>query len=262
MSVGPFAPPICAEMGESRSSARATLHLQDISKDQNVLLSAEDFRDQQLLVDTATGKVQDVSTFPYQLTGAISPDGRTLLFGAYVTGATSDYNLYTQQMDGSSPAMIGQGWAMALSSDGRWALSLDPANIQHLRIIPTGMGEGPHVDPSAGPTISKCQLDGRRVCILLVVAAAPGHAPATYLQEIATGAARQITGEGKYTVGVDERSMSVSPDGKFCIITDGEDHYWVQPIDGSEASELKGLLEGDHPLQWHKDSQNIFFERT
>jgi hypothetical protein len=55
--------------------------------------------------------------------------------------------------------------------------------------------------------------------------------------------------------------MDVSPDGKYAITTDGESHYWLQPLDKGEASEVKGLLEGDRPLQWHDDSQNIFFER-
>lgn len=34
----------------------------------------------------------------------------------------------------------------------------------------------------------------------------------------------------------------------------------VGPLDGGAESELKGLSEGDRPLQWHSDSQNIFVE--
>lgn len=241
-------------------SAPAVLRLQDISKDQNVLISVEDFRDQQFLVDTATGKVQDVSAFPFQVTEAISSDGQTLLFDTYETGGTSDYNLYTQRTDGSSPAMIGQGAGVALSFDGKWALAVDPVNIQHLRIIPTGMGEARTLTAPQGQQYVNATWmpDAKH---LLVVATAPGHAPATYMQEIATGAARQITSEGKYTAGIDDASVDVSPDGKYAITTDGENHYWLQPLDKGEASEVKGLSEGDRPLQWHNDSQNIFFER-
>jgi Tol biopolymer transport system component len=236
------------------------LHLQDISKDQNVLLTVEDYRDQQVLVDTATGKVQDIGAFPFQITEAISRDGRVLLFDTYVTGATSDYNLYTQRTDGSSPAMIGHGAGIALSFDGKWALALDPANVGHLRIIPTGIGEARTLNaPEGQGYLSATRMpDGKHV---LIDVAAPGHAPASYLQDVATGTVSRVTSEGRYATTNDDHLMDVSPDGKYAITTDGENHYWLQPLDKSEASEVKGLSEGDRPLQWHNDSQNIFFER-
>jgi eukaryotic-like serine/threonine-protein kinase len=242
-------------------AAPATLTLQDISRDQIVLLSAEDFRDEQVLVDTATGKVRDVSSFPFQITQALSGDGQMLLFDTYVTGANSDYNLYTQRTDGSSPAMIGQGAGQALSLDSKWALALDPQHVDRLRIIPTGVGEARTLTapPEHDYFSATWMPDGKH---LLVVAVAGGHAPATYVQDVATGAARQITSEGKYTVKNDDISMGVSPDGKYAIITDGENHYWLQPLSGGEASEIKILSTGDHPLQWHNDSQNIFVEHS
>ena len=51
---------------------------------------------------------------------------------------------------------------------------------------------------------------------------------------------------------------SVSPDGKNFMTTDGERHYWVQPMDGSAPTEIKGLSPGDLPLEWHGGSENIF----
>ena len=241
-------------------SSPVRLHLQDISKDQNVLLTVEEDRDQQVLADIATGKIRDVSSFPYQITEALSRDGRMLLLNTYITGANSDYNLYTQRTDSSSPAMIGQGAGLGLSFDGKWAVALNPLNLQQLRIIPTGVGEARTLNAPPGLSYigATWMPDGKHV---LVVAAAPGHAPATYLQEVATGTVRQVTSEGKYLVTSDQQVSSVSPDGKYCITTDGEDHYGVQPIEGGEPREIKGLLEGDLPRDWHNDSQNIFVER-
>jgi eukaryotic-like serine/threonine-protein kinase len=242
-------------------SSPATLHLQDVSKDQNVLLTVEDFRDQQVLVETATGRAQDFSSFPFQITQGISRDGKTLLFDNYVTGATSDYNLYTQKTDGSAPALIGQGAGIGLSFDAKWAIALDPVHVEQLRIIPTGIGEARTLTAPPGTSYltAAWMPDGKR---LLIVAIAPGHAPASYLQDITTGAAHRVTAEGRYAAGINDTSMNVSPDGKCSIVTDGENHYWVQPLDGGEATEVKGLLESDHPIQWHNDSQNIFIERS
>jgi Tol biopolymer transport system component len=95
---------------------------------------------------------------------------------------------------------------------------------------------------------------------ILSVAVAPGHAPATYLQDVHDGTARQVTSVGRYLVVIHDVAMSVSPDGKYCVVTDGTSHYWVQPIDGGQPVEIKGLKPGDFPLEWHDGSQSIFVE--
>ncbi len=110
-------------------SSPIKLKLQDVSQTGAVLLSVEDYRDQQILSDTETGKARDVSSFPFQITQAFSHDGKMLLLNTYVTGATNDYNLYTQRTDGSTPALIGQGAGLSFSFDGKWVLALDPRRL-------------------------------------------------------------------------------------------------------------------------------------
>ena len=242
-------------------SSPAKLHLQDISKDRNVLLSIEDYRDQQILSETQTGKVRDVSSFPFQITEAFSPDGQALLLNTYVTGSTNDYNLYTQRTDGSAPALIGQGAGIGFSTDGKWVLALDPTNLQHLRVIPTGVGEARVLtSPSGTEYLGAAWVPGGKQILALLQAS--GHTPVTYIQDLETGTVRPVGKEGRYLWSVAEQGLgSISPDGKGFIVTDDEKHYWVQPMDGSEASEIKGLSPGDLPLEWHGGSENIFFER-
>jgi Tol biopolymer transport system component len=149
---------------------------------------------------------------------------------------------------------------MGLSRDGEWALALDPIHLERLRIIPTGVGESSSLKAPAGLhyMVATWMPDGKHI---MAVASATGHAPATYVQDVTSGAVRQITHEGTYTVMIHDVVMSVSPDGQYCVTTDGGPHYWIQPMNGGEPREIKGLLEGDFPLQWHDDSQSIFFER-
>ncbi len=242
-------------------SSPVKLRLQDISKDGDVLLSVDDYRDQQLLAETASGKIQDISSFPFQITDAFSPDGKSLLLNTYETGGNSDYNLYTQRTDGSTPAMIGQGIGLTFSFDGKWVLALDPLNLKHMRVIPTGVGEARTLDAPAGTEYDGAAWlpDGKHV---LALVHAPGQSPTTYLQDVQTGAAQKIGGEGRYLWTVGEQGLgSASPDGKSFMTTDGENHYWVQPMDGSAPTEIKGLSPGDLPLEWHGGSGNIFFER-
>ena len=175
------------------------LHFQDISKDGEVSINSDTQRDQQVFADTQSGQVRDFSFFPFENLAAISRDSRMFLLNAYVTGPNSDYNLYTQATDGSSPALIGQGAGLALSFDGKWALALDPIHLDHLRIIPTGVGESSSLSapPGLNYSIGTWMPDGKQI---LVVASGAGHTPVTYLQDIASGAAHQITHEGHYAV--------------------------------------------------------------
>jgi serine/threonine protein kinase/dipeptidyl aminopeptidase/acylaminoacyl peptidase len=242
-------------------SSPVKLKLQDISKDGSVLLSVEDYRDQQLLSETAGGKVRDISSFPFQITNAFSADGKSLLLNTYVTGANSDYNLYTQRTDGSAPAMIGQGVGLTFSFDGKWVLAIDPLNLKHMRVIPTGVGEARTLESPAGTQYNGAAWmpDGRHI---LVLVNAQGQPPATYLQDVQTGAAQKFGSDGRYLWSIGEQGLgSVSPDGKSFITTDGENHFWAQPTDGSAPTAIKGLSPGDLPLEWHGGSQNIFFER-
>jgi eukaryotic-like serine/threonine-protein kinase len=241
-------------------SAPADMHLQDIAENGNVLMTVEDFRDQQLLVDTASGKITDIGTFPFQITDGLARDGSIVLLNGYDVGENSDYNLYVQKTDGSTPTMIGLGTGLGLSFDRKWALALSPLDLRQLRVIPTGMGEPRTLTAPAGQTYwsAAWMPDGKSVVILTVDGR---HQHSSYVQEIETGATRPITSEGRWLAGVDDRGVGVSPDGKFCIVTDGQGRYWIQPLDGGEATEIKGLLENEQPIQWHNDSQNIFVER-
>ena len=241
-------------------SSPSVLHFQDISKDGDVLINSDNERDQQIIADTRSGQVPDFSFFPFENATAISRDSRMFLLNAYVTGPNSDYNLYTESTDGSAPVLIGQGAGLALSFDGKWALALDPIHLDHLRIIPTGVGESSTLTAPLGLnySIATWLPDGKQI---LVVASAAGHTPITYLQDVSSGMARQITREGRYAVFAHDVAVNVSPDGQYFLTTDGGNHYWIQPIGGGEAREIKGLTEGDFPIEWHNNSQNIFLER-
>ena len=128
-------------------------------------------------------------------------------------------------------------------------------------MIPTGVGEALTLSAPPGMEyIGAAWVPGGKHLVILVQA--PGHALATYIQDLETGSVRQVGKEGRYLWTVGEQGIaSASPDGKAFIATDGEKRYWVQPMDGGEASEIKGLSAGDLPLEWHNGSENIFFER-
>jgi Tol biopolymer transport system component len=234
------------------------LHLQDVAKDGTVLLTTEDFRWQTLLADTGKAP-RDISAFQWQYTNAISRDGGMVLFNAYTIGPDMSYYLFIQRSNESSPVMIGEGAGTGISFDSKWVSALDPVHLDQLHIIPTGVGEAPTVHLQGMNYLASTWMpDGQH---LLIVAAAPGHAPATYVQSIDTGAVQQISPDGKFVPNRVNVPVDVSPDGKFCVTTDAENHYWIQPTDGSPARDLPGILPDERPIEWHNDSAHLFVAR-
>src|SRR5271156_2781205 len=70
----------------------------------------------------------------------ISPDGRKVLFEEEGDGGGGNYTVFVRDTDGSPPARIGEGLAMAISSDGKWVITR-PAKGGPLNLVPTGAGE-------------------------------------------------------------------------------------------------------------------------
>jgi Tol biopolymer transport system component len=240
-------------------AAPVRLHLQDVSKDGTVLLTTEDFRWQSFVSDVG-GQPHDMTSVQWQNAEAISRDGRMLLFNAFDIGGDSSYFLFIRRVGESAPVMIGEGEGLGFSYDSKWAAALDPTKLDQMRIIPIGIGEARSVQvpPPLVYQAGAWMPDGNS---LLIVAAAPGHAPATYIQEIATGKLRQVSPEGKFVPSRNAVAVGVSPDGKNCVVTDGEGHYWIQPLDGSAARELHGVGPDDYVIEWHSDSGHLFIAR-
>lgn len=132
-------------------------------------------------------------------------------------------------------------------------------HLDELHIIPTGIGDARTIHLQGLHYLAATWLpDGQHV---LIVAAASDHPPSTYVQNLDTGAVQQISPDGKfvpYRVGV---PVNVSPDGKYCVTTDGENDYWIQPTDAGPARDLPGILAGERVIEWHTDSVHLFVAR-
>ncbi|HZQ24689.1 MAG TPA: protein kinase [Terriglobales bacterium] len=240
------------------AAAPIRMHLQDIAADGRVLLSAELLRWQVGIADSKTGRQQDLSTFQWPNPEAISNDGSMILLNSFDISTNANYRLYVQRTDGSVPVQIGEGAGTSLSADGKWATAIDPTNPSKALVIPTGIGEMKNLHVPSGHRYEVAALlpNGKQI---LMATTARGELPQTGLQDLDSGAIHPVGPAGRYpenVVGV--VSPGPSPDGKFCVTTDGGGHYWLQPLDGSKERELSGITPGDRILQWHNDTNNLF----
>src|SRR5262249_2479589 len=130
--------------GRQRLGARApaTLTLHDIAGDGRGLASRENLRTGMLALPPGQGRPRDLSWLDWSRVADLSPDGKTVLFDEEGEGGGPAYSVYLRSTDGSPAIRLGDGSALALSPDGRYALALavQPTPAQMV-LLPTGAGE-------------------------------------------------------------------------------------------------------------------------
>jgi len=190
---------------------------------------------------------------------ALSADGKTVLLDTDVGGKVPGIPAtFIRRADASSAVRIGDGFALALSRDGRSALSLFAESPPSLVLLPTGPGEartlplGPieRYDPNGTTWLP----DNRRI---LFIGREKGHDLRVYVQDMDGGQPRPITPEKRFAYT--PPGLAVSPDGMSVIFTTGnEDKFFAYPINGGEPRVIAGLKRGDWPIVWSADGRSLF----
>jgi len=239
-----------------RVPGQLTLH--DIASDGRVLLSQGGNRAGVLTFGLGDNSQCDLSWLDLTFAADLSADGKLVLFNEEGEGASHGYTVYARKTDGSPAVRLGEGEAMVLSPDGKWALAFANAVSPQpeLVLLPLRTGENVKL-PAGGLSYSQAAFlpDARR---LVVLASEPGHAPRLYLKDIASGASRPISKEGvrvgHFFVGL----KCISPDGAFVVALGPDQRYMMYPIEGGEPQAISGLKDGDLPVRFTADGRHLF----
>jgi len=230
------------------------LKLHDISRSGRVLLTRESPRVGILGMLQGDTRERDMSFLDYSFAADVSPDARSLLFDEEGEAGGANYTVYLRKADGSPPVRLGEGNALALSPDGKWALSILPAPNSPFRLLPTGTGE--HRDLSiSGISIEQAATwfpDGQRI---LFAGSEAGHRDRLYVQSIEGGAPRAITPEG---ITAALPGFAISPDGKVVAAIGADRKAMLYPVEGGEARPIRGLEEKEFPLRFSADGRSLY----
>jgi len=226
-------------------------NLHDVRPNGLVLIAHDDRSRGTILLGAGEAKERDLSLFDVSVLVDISADGKTVLFFEGGAAAGVNYSLYTRQSDGSPAVRLGDGRGLALSPDGKWALSALPSDPNQLILLPTKAGEPKQLSPDGIVHIAARWFpDGKRI---LVSGNEPNHNVRLYVEDLEGGKPDAITPEA-----VDPAEFAISPDGKF-VAAIGPDHKgMLYPVDKSEARPIKGFDDKDVPIGWTSDGQSIF----
>ena len=228
--------------------------LMDISRDGRVLITRDDQRYGIRALTPGASQERDLSWLDYSDPGDLSPDGQWLLFDEEGDGGGPNYSVFMRKTDGSPAAHLGDGEAMALSPDGKWAISVLPTTPSQMVLLPTGPGSPQMLENHGIQDYGLADFfpDGKRI---LFTGSEPGHAMRDYVQDLKGGKPKPITPEGAVSVW---KTHPVSPDGKTVIAVDPDGKLSLYPSEGGEGRPVPGAAAGDVPIRWAADGRSLF----
>ena len=192
---------------------------------------------------------RELSWFDWSTAADLSADGKMLLFYEWGEASGNAPSVYVRKSDGSDAVRLGEGKALSLSPDGKWALALESAP-QHLVLLPTGAGLKRDVQLPAITELYSASFfpDGDR---LLVVGEGSGRLPRSYIYDLRTDIARPVSEPGVAAALISpdgEQLAAYAPDGVFAII----------PLRGGPLVPVRGMRPGERLLQWSSDPRFLF----
>jgi serine/threonine protein kinase/Tol biopolymer transport system component len=227
------------------------MRLQEISRDGRVLVLQADPRSRIMFQPPGASPERDLSWFDWSTVADLSPDGKKLLFYEWGEGVAGNPTVYLRDTSGGDAIRLGEGRALALSPDGKFALALQAGSPPALVLLPTGTGEEKRLPASDLTEYYSAAWfpDGKRI---LFVAAGSDAQPHSYIQNLEGGAAVPIGDE------MLQRAALVSPDEKLLAGITSSGDYVLGPIDGGSPRPIRGALPGDELIQWSRDGRSLY----
>ena len=203
-----------------------TLTLFDIAPSGRVLVARQQMHAMmtELLQGESEGK--DLSWFDYSNVMDISADGQVILFEETGEGGGPHHAVYIRRAGARGAVRVGEGFALALSPDGNWAVTLPDNDQTVLNLVPLTPGQ-PRVLSGHGLKYDFARFfPGNDQ--LLVGGRMGGAGARLYVQKL-DGSAPQPLRTAIYL-----SRPAISPDGKQIAGVDSEQRLMVLPVEGGE----------------------------
>ncbi|HVR70972.1 MAG TPA: winged helix-turn-helix domain-containing protein [Vicinamibacteria bacterium] len=223
--------------------ALGRLVVHDIAPDGRVLLERNTLRAEVRFRGPGDAGERDLSWLDLSRVVEVTPGGRRLLFMESGEGGGPDYGVWLRDTDGSTPVRVGRGWAMGVSPDGAWVLSVPVRQPDRIELLPTGAGETRSIRDEGITAYEWAGWlpDGRRIAF---TARAGTSAARVYVRDLAGGTPRPVT-----PPGVAVHRDTVTPDGRYLAAACGK-QACLYPIDGGEEPRPIPGTEGMSLLSW------------
>ena len=233
------------------SAGGLTIH--DVRADGRWLATRDDFFREMPVLAPGQARERDLSWLDLSDPSALTLDGKSLLFMEESGSVGVNYAVCLRQTDGSPVVRLGEGAALDLSRDGKWALAAVPTTPPQLVMYPTGAGEPRKLERGGLASYESGQFfsDTKRV---LACGHEDGKGVRCYVQDIAGGKPRPVTPEGT-------SQGFVSPDGRLILVKASGGALVLYPVDGGEARPVAGATPEDAVIRWSADGRFLLVAR-
>jgi eukaryotic-like serine/threonine-protein kinase len=178
----------------------------------------------------------------------ISPDGHKIVFEEEGDGGGPNYTVFLRDTDGSPPARLGEGLALAISPDAKWVITKPPKGGP-LSLVPTGAGEARQLTHDAvSYDTARFFPDGKR---LLAFGIEAGHGGRDYVIDLNSGDSKPATPEGI-------SGVQVSPDGKSTAVRGPEGKRGIWSLEGGGFRPIPGLESSYSIIGWTPDGESVY----
>ncbi|HET7451486.1 MAG TPA: hypothetical protein VFL12_01985, partial [Thermoanaerobaculia bacterium] len=235
------------------TTAPGVLTIHDAQRDR-ALVSRESLRVGMIGAMADATAERDLSYLDWTAARDISADGRLLLFDENSEGGGPTGSIFVLRAGEPAPTRIGDGYSIGLSPDAKSALAIPfDQSDRRVRILPTGLGEPRSLPVHPGTLLGgDWTPDGKAI---LIGASDNGRPSRLYLQDVATGAIRAVTGEG---VALLLYAHLISPDSKSVIARGADGALRLYPLAGGEPKPLPHVAAGEQPLRWTDDGGSLY----
>jgi hypothetical protein len=243
--------------GRERLLARfpGAVTINDVSRHKRVLLTLAQYQSPLMARLPGAHEERELSWFDASQVAALSKDGSTLLFTDRASAASVQNNInetatYLRPTDGSSAVRLGDGMALALSQDEKWALSMAVGPPPRLMLLPTGPGV-PKTIPLGDLAVlaNATLLPGDRV---LISGEAPSEPIRVFVQDLDGRNRRMLTPPGFVLC------TPISPDARLAVVIKTDDRPMLLSIDDGEIRPLAGALPQEGAVGWSADGRWVY----
>jgi Tol biopolymer transport system component len=230
------------------------LHLFDISKDGQVLITNEATRQELYGRRMGQTRDQDLSWFDWTLGRSLSHDGQWAVLEEDGEGGGAQYTVFLRKTDGSPAIRLGPGSGLDISPDGKWVASTAVNQPSPTVLLPTGAGS--QISLPDGQLFHSSNFhflpDSKGA---IMVAAETGKPPRSYLV--------MLDGSPPKPFGPENFQGSlVSPAGGDVLGKINDAHVILPFPAGQPAKPLPFIKPDEVVLGWTQDGGSIYVSQV
>jgi len=231
------------------------MKLFDISNAGRVLLANGIWRAGLLYRGPSEANERDMSWLDWSILADLSDNGRTILFNDTREGGGPSNAIYLRHTESPAPVHIGEGYADAISRDGKWILA---HNGLKLVLLPAGPGEARELKLAGNFDRGAEWLpDNKHV---VIGGALPKTGYRLLLIDTLDESVLPLTPENIWVNTI--RPFAVSGDTRYIAGMTADETIALYSMDGSETPKaVSGVEKGEVPIEWAPDGSALYVYR-